>query len=82
MKNLKLCDINLFGVTDCKTVMLNLIILIARYYIFLCKIRKEKPTLAASKEKLKHFYDLEKEATSQQQGSSPLLKVKFQDFSR
>ena len=60
-KNVKLCEIVLLGLAKCETKILNLMISIARYYIFLSKIRKEHPTLAIYKEKVKYFNLLEKQ---------------------
>ena len=65
-ENIELSDSMLLGLTNYKTVILNLIILIARYYIFLSKTRNEKPNITIYKESVKHFYELEKEISSQQ----------------
>ena len=43
-ENVELSMNMLLGLANCKTVILNSLILIARYYIFLSKTRKEKPT--------------------------------------
>ena len=56
-ENIELSESVILGLTNCKTVILNLILLIARYYIFLSKTRKEKPNLAAYKERVKYFHD-------------------------
>ena len=53
--NVELSENMLLGLANCKTVTLNLLIPIARYYIFLSKTRKEKPNLTAYKEGVKIF---------------------------
>ena len=64
----------LLGLTNCKRVILNLLILIARYYISLSKTRKEKSNLIAYQERVKYFYDLEKELSFQQGKRAEFLK--------
>ena len=73
-ENEELSENMLLGLTNCKTVILNLLILIARYYIFLSKTRKEKPNLTAYKERVKYFYYIEKEISFQQGKRVEFLK--------
>ena len=79
-KNVKFCEIMLLGLANCEIKILNLMLLIARYCIFLSKLRIEYPTLAIYKEKVKFFHLLEKESASQQGKLVEFLK-KWRPFS-
>ena len=65
-ENIKFSENMLLGLTNCKTVILNLLILIARYYVFLSKTRKEKLNLTAYKERVTYLYYIEKKISFQQ----------------
>ena len=73
-ENVELSENMLLGLANWKTVISNLLILIARYYIFLSKTRKEKPNLTAYKERVKYFYYIEKEISFQQGKRVEFLK--------
>ena len=75
--NVELSENMLLGLANCKTVTLNLLILIARYYIFLSKTRKEKPNLTAYKEGVKYFYYIKKEISFQQGKRVEFLKIHY-----
>ena len=65
-ENVELSENMLLGLANCKTVILHLLIPIARYCIFLSKTRKKSPNLTAYKEGVKYFYYKEKEIPFQQ----------------
>ena len=67
----------LFG--DTSSIIISLILIISKYYIFLCRIRQQVPNLAGIKQMVKSEFLIEQQIAKKNQQAFKAFELKWKD---